>query len=365
MSTTGVEAEPPLAPTARGPGRQINRARTLSLILAAVLPVSIVLAVANGTVSISLSQTLAALGGIFSGDFSSYGNHSAVIINEIRLPRVLLAALVGAILAASGAAMQGLFRNPLADPSLIGVTAGASLGASLAIVTAGSLSTGLVGLSVVSAGAFLGGLIAVITVYRLASSERGTSVATMLLAGIAITALAGAMVNVLEFYSSNEILRRISLWRMGGLDGADYSRLGVAALCAALVLISLPRFAGALDALLLGESEARHLGIDVARITRRLVLVVAVGVGASVALAGTIAFVGLVVPHIVRMLSGPAHRSLLRNSALAGASLLVLSDLLARIILAPIELPVGIVTAVIGVPFFVLLLRQRGQYGMS
>lgn len=326
-------------------------------------------ALALGTVTFGLGASLSALLDNLSGDNTS---QAAVIIGEIRLPRVLLAALVGAILASSGAAMQGLFRNPLADPSLIGVTAGASLGASFAIVGGsglmvggGGLMTGWFGLTLVSTGAFTGGLLAVILVYRLATSDSGTSVATMLLAGIAITALAGAVGSILEFYSSNDTLRRISLWRMGGLDGASYERLAVAAVIATLVTSTLPRFATALDALLLGESEARHLGIDVDRCTRRLIIIVAVGVGASVALAGTIAFVGLIVPHMVRMLSGPSHGALLRNSALAGAVLLVLADLLARVLLAPTELPVGIVTAVIGVPFFIVLLRQRGQYGMS
>jgi iron complex transport system permease protein len=336
--------------------------RQLTLILALLLPVCLLLAIARGTVNIAPAETLTALIDTLRGQAVG---QAAVIIGEIRLPRVLLAALVGAILASSGAAMQGLFRNPLADPSLIGVTAGASLGASIAIVGAGGAMAGLAGITLVSVGAFIGGLLAVILVYRLATSASGTSVATMLLAGIAISALAGAIGNVLEFYSSNETLRRISLWQMGGLDGANYERVAVAGLVAALVLICLPRFATALDALLLGESEARHLGIDVDRTTRFLVVIVAIGVGASVALGGTIAFVGLVVPHIIRMLAGPSHGPLLRNSALAGAVLLVLADLLARVILAPTELPVGIVTAMIGVPFFVLLLRQRGQYGMS
>ncbi len=336
------------------PRRQASR---VGWVLGISLPLCLLLAVTMGTVSIPFGEVIAAISGANEG-------RASIIVNDIRLPRVLLAALVGAILACSGAAMQGLFRNPLADPSLIGVTAGASLGASIAIVAGGGLLGGFAAISVVSLGAFVGGLLAVILVYRLASSATGTSVATMLLAGIAITALAGALGNVLEFYSNNDILRRISLWRMGGLDGADYPRLVLAALTSALVLIILPRYASALDALLLGESEARHLGIDVDRVTRILVVLVAIGVGASVALAGTIAFVGLVVPHIIRMLSGPGHRALLRNSALAGAVLLVLADLLSRTLIAPTELPVGIVTAAIGVPFFIMLLRQRDRYGM-
>lgn len=287
------------------------------------------------------------------------------------MPRVLLAAVMGAGLGMSGAAMQGLFRNPLADPSLIGVTAGASLGASLVIVLGSTLSQGSMsllgygGLSLISAGAFAGGLIAVFFVYRLASSGLGTSVATMLLAGIAITALTGALGSLLEFYSDNEMLRRISIWKMGGLDGANYPRLWLASVVTVAVLAALPRYAKALNALLLGESEARHLGIDVDRVKFSLIIWVAIGVGTSVAMVGTIAFVGLVVPHIMRMLIGPNHTYLLPASALGGAILLLLADTLSRVVIAPSELPVGIITAIIGVPFFVSLLRNRHHYGMA
>lgn len=290
---------------------------------------------------------------------------AALIVGQIRLPRVLLAALMGAILGMSGAAMQGLFRNPLADPSLIGVTAGASLGAALVIVLGGSLLQGYTALTAVSIGAFAGGAIAVVFVYRLATSDSGTSVATMLLAGIAITALAGALGSLLEFYADNDMLRRISLWKMGGMDGANYPRLWLASGVGAAVLLALPRYASTLNALLLGESEARHLGIDVGSAKIALIAWVAVGVGTSVALVGTIAFVGLIVPHIVRMMVGPDHRVLLPASALAGAILLVVADTLSRVVLAPTELPVGIITAIVGVPFFISLLRQRHHYGMQ
>jgi iron complex transport system permease protein len=321
-----------------------------------------IIAISSGIADLGAAGSVA---GLLDYLFGDGGNQASVIIGKIRLPRVILAAVVGAVLAMSGAAMQGLFRNPLADPSLIGVTAGSSLGASIAIVASGSMLNGLLGISLVSLGAFVGGLLAVVVVFRLATSAGGTSVATMLLAGIAITALAGAITNVLEFYADNAMLRRISLWRMGGLDGANYQRVLLACGIGTLVLVSLPRYAGALNALLLGESEARYLGVDLNRVKAALTIIVAVGVGASVALAGTIAFVGLVVPHIMRMLIGPDHRTLLPSSALAGALLLVVADTVARVALAPTELPVGVVTALIGVPFFISLLRQRGQYGMQ
>jgi len=330
--------------------------------LVIALPVCIALGLASGAVSLSFAETLSGLIATLQGQDNS---QTALIIGQIRLPRILLAALMGATLAMSGAAMQGLFRNPLADPSLIGVTAGASLGAALVIVLGGNLLGAYTALTLVSIGAFAGGAVAVLFVYRLATSANGTSVATMLLAGIAITALAGAVGSLLEFYADNAMLRRISLWKMGGLDGANYPRLLLAAVVSSALLIALPRYAGTLNALLLGESEARHLGIDVGNAKIALIAWVAIGVGTSVALVGTIAFVGLVVPHIVRMLAGPDHHILLPASALAGAILLVVADTLSRVVIAPTELPVGIITAIIGVPFFISLLRQRHHYGMQ
>jgi iron complex transport system permease protein len=330
--------------------------------LAIALPLCIMLGLSSGAVSLDTHDIFAGISSTLAG---SGHDQAALIVGQIRMPRVLLAALMGAILGMSGAAMQGLFRNPLADPSLIGVTAGASLGAALVIVLGGSVLQGYTALTAVSIGAFAGGAVAVLFVYRLATSPNGTSVATMLLAGIAITALAGALGSLLEFYGDNDMLRRISLWKMGGMDGANYPRLLLATLVGAAVLLALPRYAAALNALLLGESEARHLGIDVDSAKIALITWVAVGVGTSVALVGTIAFVGLVVPHIVRMLVGPDHRVLLPASALAGAILLVVADTLSRTVIAPTELPVGVITAIVGVPFFISLLRQRHHYGMQ
>jgi iron complex transport system permease protein len=257
--------------------------------------------------------------------------------------------------------MQGLFRNPLADPSLIGVSGGASVGASIVIVMAGSWiqGTAALGLSAVAAGAFTGGFIATILVYRLATSELGTSVTTMLLAGIAIGAIAGALNSLLSYFADNDMLRQISLWQMGNLSTANWSRVTMVALVAALLVGLFPRDSRALNALLLGESEARHLGIDVQRVKRRLIILTALGIGTSVAVAGMIGFVGLVVPHAIRLLIGPDHRWLLPGSALTGAILFILADSLARIVVTPTELPTGIITALLGAPFFIVLLIQR------
>lgn len=330
----------------------------LTWLLAALVPVSLFVAIAFGAVDMPLAEIFKALLALESGD-----DQVALIIQDIRLPRAVLTALVGALLAICGAAMQGLFRNPLADPSLIGVTAGASAGASLMIVFGGLLA-GLAGLSLVSMGAFIGGVVTAALVYRLSTGPAGTSVATMLLAGIAITALAGSLTSLLEYYASNQMLRRISLWHMGGLDGANWLRVGVVAAMSVVVLGVLPAQAKALNAMLLGESEARHLGVGVDRLKRRLVLLVAAGVGVSVAVAGAIAFVGLVVPHIIRLIMGPDHRWLLPASALGGAALLLWADTLARLVIAPSELPVGLLTSLLGAPFFISLLRRRHEFGM-
>jgi iron complex transport system permease protein len=314
-----------------------------------------------GTVNFSFFQIIETV-------LLSMGGHSEPsqiqsIIMEIRLPRLILALLVGAVLAILGAVMQGLFRNPLADPSLIGVSGGASVGASIVIVTAGgAMLSPLAGLSMVALGAFIGGVITTLVVYRVATSSLGTSVTTMLLAGIAIGAIAGAFNSLLSYFSDNQMLRQISVWQMGNLGGANWQKASLMAAVSLIIFLLLPSHAKSLNAFLLGESEARHLGIDVQRIKRQLIFLTALGVGVSVALAGLIGFVGLVIPHMVRLLIGPDHRALLPASALAGASLLLIADSIARVVVLPAELPTGILTALLGAPFFVvLLLKQRGE----
>ena len=320
-----------------------------------LLPVVALLSLTVGTVSISWVEALRAVVG------SSSATQIDTILFDIRLPRILLAIFVGAVLASTGAVMQGLFRNPLADPSLIGVSSGASVGASLMIVTAGGFIQGgaLVGLSLVSIGAFVGGFTATLLVYRLATSGMGTSVTTMLLAGIAIGALAGALNSLLSYFSDNDMLRQISLWQMGNLSGASWLKVSIMGVVAILLMGLFPRDSRALNALLLGESEARHLGINVQRVKRRLIVLTALGVGVSVAVAGLVGFVGLIMPHIIRLMIGPDHRWLIPASGLAGAILLVVADSLARVVVIPAELPTGILTAILGAPFFVALLLQQ------
>ncbi len=317
-----------------------------------ILLAAVVLGLLSGPVAIAPGKLLEL--------FSPQSDMDVRILQDLRLPRVLLAMLAGACLASCGAVMQGLFRNPLADPSLIGVSSGASLGASAVIFFGGvGFLSGVFELTAIAIGAFIGGLLATALVYRLASTITGTSVSTMLLAGIAITALSGAATSLFSFFADNEMLRRISLWQMGNLDSANWSRVGIIAAAVLPLMVLLPREGRALNAILLGESEARHLGIAVESLKRRLILLTAVGVGVAVAVSGVVAFVGLIVPHLVRLMIGPDHRYLIPGSAILGAVLLLLADTGARSLMAPAELPTGVVTALLGAPFFVALLLQQ------
>lgn len=336
--------------------------RLLYPLLAALLLLAVWLSLALGPVSLPLADTLRALVGVTGLDLAEAQVQTELIISQIRLPRTLLGLMVGAVLALTGVAMQGLFRNPLADPGLIGVSSGAALGAALVIVGLSRWLTIPLALEpyVLSAAAFAGGLLVTALVYRLGRRDGQTQVATMLLAGVALTALSGAIIGLFTYIADDATLRALTFWNLGSLNGASYSRLWPLAVVSVGVALWLPRRADALNALLLGESEARHLGFDVERIKRELILCTALGVGAAVAAAGLIGFVGLVVPHLMRLLVGPDHRLLLPASALAGAALLLLADLAARLVVAPAEMPIGIVTALIGAPFFIyLLIRSR------
>jgi iron complex transport system permease protein len=287
------------------------------------------------------------------------------VLIAIRLPRVLLGTLIGAALAVSGAAMQGLFRNPLADHGLVGISSGAGLAAVIVIVLGTTMGGALleqVGAVAIPLAAFGGGLMTTFLVYRLANQGGRTAVATMLLAGISINAVAGAGTGLMTFLATDAQLRSITFWSLGSLGGATWRTVGAAALFITPAILLIPRFARPLNAFLLGESEAGHLGVNIERTKRLLIILTALAVGAGVAVAGVIGFVGLVVPHLLRLTIGSDHRALLPCAALLGASLLLCADLIARTLVAPAELPIGIVTAIVGAPFFLwLLLRDRAK----
>jgi iron complex transport system permease protein len=281
----------------------------------------------------------------------------------IRLPRVLLALLVGGGLAVSGAVLQGLFRNPLADPGLIGIASGAALAAVAVIVLDISWIDRWLPEFMPYAlplAAFCGAFSATRLVYRLANGPHGCSVATLLLAGIAVNAIASALIAVFIFIADDSQLRTLVFWNMGGLGEASWRTLAAVAPFILVSIVFLRRRAMALNAFMLGEAEAGHLGIDVEQTKRQLVFAVASAAGAGVALTGIIGFVGLIIPHLVRLWLGPDLRLLLPAAALSGGALLVIADLFARTLAAPAELPVGLLTSLIGGPFFLwLLLKQR------
>ena len=280
----------------------------------------------------------------------------------IRLPRVLLALVIGGSLALAGCVMQGLFRNPLADPGLLGISSGAALAVALWVVLPLSLPA-LVMLYAPMLAAFLGALAATVAIFLL-SQQRNSSLSRLLLVGIAINALCGAAVGVLSWVSNDAQLRQLSLWGMGSLGQAQWSTLlAVTSLMVPTVLV-IWRLANALNVLQLGDEEAHYLGVDVAVVQRILLLCSALLVAAAVAVSGVIGFVGLVVPHLMRMWLGADHRAAIPGSVLAGASLLLVADTAARTLVAPAEMPVGLLTSLLGAPWFLWLIFHRGgQHG--
>jgi len=323
--------------------------------LAIVLICGVLLALQVGPINISAAQSIDLL-------FSRLGltqtsnefNVESVVLFEMRLPRMFAALLIGCILAQCGAAMQGLFRNPLADPGIIGVASGAALGSTIAIVLMADASQ-----IVVALFAFSGGLLATLFVYALSRSAYGTSVTMLLLAGVAISAFSMALIGMLSYFTDDNALREISLWQMGSLTKLDSDAIFLCLITAGFCAWFFQRNAGALNAILLGESEARSLGINVEALKLKLIIITAIGIGVAVAVAGIIGFVGLVIPHLVRLITGPNHKILFPLSALMGAVILLFSDISAKIIVAPAELPIGIVTTLIGAPFFLFLLVKH------
>lgn len=324
------------------------------------------LAIALGPVAVPPAEIAAWLAhklGLSAGDDLSIPRAHALILERVRLPRASAALLVGAALGLSGAVMQGLFRNPLASPYTLGLAGGASAGAALVIALGLEARWGVRALSL---GAFLGGALAVALVYGMAQARRGRSSApatlTLILAGVALGALFSALTSLLIALSAEPLkTQTIVFWLMGGLGRARWELLSSLAVAVALGLVVLGLLSRDLNVLALGEEGARHLGVRPGRVMALLLAVVTLLTGLAVALAGTIGFVGLITPHMLRLIVGPDHRVLLPASALGGAVFLLLADTAARTLLAPVELPVGVLTALCGAPFFLyLLLTRRG-----
>lgn len=328
------------------------------LLPATALLLSIGWSLGSGTLQASFGQIISALTG-------STASPAAEAIIQIRLPRVLLGLLIGASLALCGCAMQALFRNPLAEPGLVGLSSGAALGAAAWLVLGGYWPL----LSVIPAhlslplAAFAGASLTAWLVVQLSMVNGQARIATLLLAGLAINAIAGAGLALLMIAADNQALRSLTFWLFGSLGRSDWAAIGYALpLLLSAVLLLQPRTQDHLNALLLGEAAAAHLGVAVQRLKLQLMLIVVAGVGAAVALAGIIGFVGLIVPHLVRLWLGPDHRRLVPVSALIGAALLIAADTMARTLTEPVEIPIGAITALVGGPFFLLLLlRNRRQ----
>tara|TARA_B100000614_G_scaffold90736_1_gene82095 strand:+ start:1648 stop:2697 length:1050 start_codon:yes stop_codon:yes gene_type:complete len=279
------------------------------------------------------------------------------VLTEIRLPRVILSGLAGASLGISGAALQGLFRNPLADPGLIGVSAGAALGATLMIVLGGDIfSQYSLGVFFIPLAAIAGSSLVILMLYFMTKGFGYEGVTYMLLVGIAINAIAGVGIGILTYISSDSELRSLTFWTMGSFGGVTWPLLIPVILIIALAIIIMIPYSRQLDLLQLGEPEAFRLGVDVQKLKYTIILTCAASVGASVALSGMIGFVGLIVPHLTRLLGGVNHNYVLPGSALMGAALMIIADLIARIIIQPAELPIGLITSAIGSPFFLWLI---------
>ncbi len=346
-----------------------NRLIVLTVLVVLVAALAFVSAAQGPYEKVRATEVLRVLAhktGLASGALDA--TNEKVVMN-LRLPRVALAILAGLALGMAGAVLQGLFRNPLADPALIGVSSGAALGAVAVIVLGGKILSTLpdaVGAFALPLVAMAGGIAVTFLIYHLSKVEGRTHVTLMLLTGLALNAFVGAAIGVIIYLASDQQLRQWIFWSLGSLTKEGWPQIGAAALFILPASAALPFFARPLNAMLLGEAEAQHLGVPVQQLKRVLIILSAVMVGAAVAVTGTIGFIGLVAPHLVRLAFGPDHRLLLPASGLLGATLLLLADLAARV--SPVgfeELPIGVVTAFIGAPVFLALLlraRKKGEY---
>ncbi|MEQ8823323.1 MAG: iron ABC transporter permease [Filomicrobium sp.] len=348
------------------PEERIAAGRRLLLLSGCALALVTFVSLAVGPTGISIDDLPLAISAAIWGSDDIEALRDRLVLLELRLPRTLIGAFVGAALAVSGAMMQGMFRNPLADPGLIGVSAGAALFAVATIGFSDGLLSwwhALLGIYALPIAAFIGGVVTTALLVGIANRSGQVATATLLLAGIAFGALAGAATGLIAYMSDDQQLRDLTLWTMGSLSGATWDKVLAIAPFAVVLFVSLPYLVRSLNGLLLGESEAFHLGINVKRAKYLIVALTAAAVGASVAVAGVIGFVGIVVPHFVRLIAGPDHRVLLPAAALVGAVVLLCADVLARMLVAPAELPIGILMAIIGAPVFLHLILRRGVSG--
>jgi iron complex transport system permease protein len=359
----------PISTSERRPGGESRRAATpgqLTAYAAVLMGVAAFLSLSIGSTGITLAALPRVLVAVISGRTDATVAREQLVLIDIRLPRLLLGAFVGSALAVSGAMMQGMFRNPLADPGLVGVSSGAALAAVATIALGNGLAAPWAkafGVYALPLSAFCGGVATTWILVTIVSRQGQLATSTLLLAGIALGALCTALMGLIAFASDDRELRDLTLWMLGSLSGASWPKVAAILPFTLLVVLALPRLSRALNGLLLGEAEAFHLGIDVERTKRLIVITTAAAVGAAVAVAGIVGFVGIVVPHLVRILAGPDHRVVLPASALLGGSLVLVADVVARMALRPAELPLGVVMAIVGAPVFLHMVVRRGIGG--
>ncbi|MAY95925.1 iron ABC transporter permease [uncultured Nocardioides sp.] len=347
-----MTAVPVTAAQRRTSVRRVGLLGALSLALLA----AVVVAAGRGQLDVAPAEVVGSLLHRLGLDLGPMPSHPQgdVTLWTVRFPRVVMAAVAGTALATAGALMQGIFGNPLAEPGVVGVSAGAALAASTVIV----FDLALVGTWTVALFAFVGGLVTTILVYLLSRDGGRTEVVTLVLTGIAVNAVASAGLAFLLFLGDQQAREEIVFWQLGSLNGSRWEQVGVAAPFMVVGLVAAMAMSRRLDLLALGDRAARHVGVDVERLRMGAIVVVALLTAAAVAFCGIIAFVGLVVPHLVRLLAGPGHRLLVPASALGGALLLVVADLGARTLVAYADLPIGMLTSLVGGPFFFWLIRR-------
>lgn len=353
---TSVEATVTAVPVTAG---RRNRQQVILVLLAVLVLVAGMTELAVGPVGLSLPEVL-------NGLFGQGSASENAIVRQIRAPRLFLALAVASGLALSGCALQGILRNPLADPGLIGVTGGATVGAVATIVLGEALIQGLSPAMrpwCLPVAAFAGSMLVTGFVFTVSRRSSGISVATLILTGVAINAIAAAFVGAMVFASDDRQLRDLTFWSMGSLGGANWTSVAITLVIVGISAIFMLRQGSALDLFQLGERAAYHAGLDVERTKRRAALLTAISVGAATAAAGPIGFIGLVAPHMARLLVGPGHRMVLPASALLGTALLLGADIIVRNAVPPAEPPIGIATSLIGGPFFLWLLIRRLQGG--
>lgn len=350
------------------PLSNVDRRRWILPLLGLLLSLSFLLGAGWGALPVSADKVVRILlSRVGLASVQGISEAEITVILNIRLPRVLLGVFVGACLGAGGGALQGLLRNPLAEPSLIGVSGGAAL-AAVASLFFFTQSTAFIQHPIALFGtpmfAFAGGVGMTLLALKLATREGRADITTLLLAGIAMNAISASGMGLLIYFSNDQQMRAILFWTLGSLGSALWQTLLPALPFLLISIVGLLWFSQPLNLYLLGESEARHLGVETDRLKKWIVLLVALGVGVSVALCGIIGFFGLVIPHILRLWIGPDHRLLLPGSALLGASMMLMADLASRLLIAPAELPIGLITSAVGSPFFLfLLIRNRDRYG--